>query len=279
MIEVIFLSVLALIWMSFAVVNDLKTRIVPNWLNFSMIAFALGFRFFYSLFTNNFGFFYQGLIGFAIFIFLGNMLYYGRMFAGGDAKLMIAMGAILPFSNNLSANINIFILFFILFLFSGAAYGILSALYLSFTNFRKCKKEFSKQFRKNKVKTFLIILCGVTVLMFGLHNAILFYLGLFIFVLPLFYIYAKSVDEVCLVKNTKTKDLTEGDWLCKDLKFGRKTIKANWDGLNINEIRLIRKHLKEIKIKQGIPFTPVFLISFIILIYFYFNGISLINLF
>jgi len=44
-----------------------------------------------------FGFFYQGLIGLGIFFVLGNALYYGRMFAGGDAKLMIALGAVLPF--------------------------------------------------------------------------------------------------------------------------------------------------------------------------------------
>ena len=99
MFEVIFLFVLALIWIMFATVQDIRKREVANWVSFSLIIFALGFRFFYSLFSDmGFDFFYQGLIGFGIFLILGNLLYYGKMFAGGDAKLMIALGAVLPFS-------------------------------------------------------------------------------------------------------------------------------------------------------------------------------------
>src|SRR3989338_6840080 len=107
MIEIIFLATLALIFILFAVVADFKYRIVPNWLNFSLIIFAFAFRFFYSLFNSDFNFFYQGLIGFGIFFALGNALYYGRMFAGGDAKLMMALGVIIPFSDNLVSNLQI----------------------------------------------------------------------------------------------------------------------------------------------------------------------------
>jgi len=277
MIGVILLVVLALAWISFAVVNDVKKRIVPNWLNFSLIIFALGFRFFYSLFSNNFGFLYQGIIGFAIFFVLGNAFYYGRMFAGGDAKLMIALGTVLPFSGNFFANLNIFTMFFILFLFSGAIYGMFSAFYLLFTHFNICRREFLKRFRKNKNKIYLTMFAGILFILFGFYSTMFFYLGIFVFILPCFYIFAKSVDEACLVRNVKAKDLTEGDWLYKDLKIGKKIIRADWDGLNLEDIKLIRKKFKEIKIKQGIPFTPVFLISFIILIYLYFNGIGVMN--
>ena len=105
MFEVIFLSVFALIWLIFASIQDLRTRMVSNWISFSLIIFVLGFRFFYSLFNENFAFFYQGLIGLGIFFVLGNLLYYGKMFAGGDAKLMIALGAVLPFSENFFKNL------------------------------------------------------------------------------------------------------------------------------------------------------------------------------
>jgi len=44
-------------------------------------------------------------------------------------------------------------------------------------------------------------------------------------------LYAKSVEEVCMIRKIKTKYLTEGDWLYNDLKVGNKTIKASWDGL------------------------------------------------
>src|SRR3990167_9433132 len=124
MLEIIFLFSLAIIWMIFGAVADLKYRIVPNWLNFSLIIFALGARFFYSLFSGDFNFFYQGLMGLGIFFVIGNALYYGRMFSGGDAKLMIALGTILPMSESFFINIGNFAMFFILFLFTGAAYGM-----------------------------------------------------------------------------------------------------------------------------------------------------------
>jgi Flp pilus assembly protein protease CpaA len=53
MFEVIFLIVLAVVWIGAATICDLKSREVPNWINFSLIIFALGFRFFYSLFSQN----------------------------------------------------------------------------------------------------------------------------------------------------------------------------------------------------------------------------------
>jgi len=46
MYEVIFLIVLALVWVIFATIQDIRTREVANWLSFSLIIFALGFRFF-----------------------------------------------------------------------------------------------------------------------------------------------------------------------------------------------------------------------------------------
>ena len=61
MFEVYFLWALAIIWIIFAVVEDLRTREIANWLNYSLVIFALGFRFFYSLFElGDMNFFYQG---------------------------------------------------------------------------------------------------------------------------------------------------------------------------------------------------------------------------
>jgi len=275
MIGVIFLVVLALVWILFSVVADFKHRIVPNWLNFSLIIFALGFRFFHSLFLNDFTFLYQGIIGFGIFFIVGNALYYGRMFAGGDAKLMIALGAILPFSSDLITNLEIFAMFFLLFLFSGAIYGFGWSIFLSVRNFEKQKKEFSVQFRKNRKAFIFSAIFAILFFAAGFYNFLFAYFGLIIFLIPYLYIYAKAVDETSLVKNVKAKNLSEGDWLYHDLKIGEKTIKAKWEGLSKEEIRLIRKKFKEIKIRHGIPFTPSFLIAFLVLIWFYFNGIGL----
>ena len=278
MFEIIVLSIFALIWLVFASVQDLRTRTISNWISFSLIIFVLGFRFFYSLFNENFAFFYQGLIGLGIFFVLGNLLYYGRMFAGGDAKLMIALGTILPFTESLLINIKIFILFFILFLFAGAFYGLAWSIFLSSKNFKIFKKEFSKQLNKNKKIIYPSIFFAIILIILGFYEILFFYFGILAFIFPYLYIYAKAVDEACLVKKIKTSDLEEGDWLYHDLKIQKKLIKANWHGLEKEQIKKIQKKFKEIKIRQGIPFVPVFLISFLILIYIYFQNFELIEI-
>lgn len=274
MLGVIFLFVLALVWIVFATIQDLKRKEIANWLNFSLIIFALGFRFFYSLFSNNgFAFFYQGLIGFGIFFILGNLLYYGKLFAGGDAKLMIALGAILPFSLVLKENLEIFLLFFVLFLLVGSIYSILTTIYLSFMHFEKFKREFSKQFKKNKKWIILALFFSLILIFLGFSDSLLFILAIIVFVFPYFYIYTKSVDESCMVKKIKTSKLEEGDWLYKNLTLGKKKIKARWDGLSKQEIKLIQKKLNYVVIRKGIAFTPVFLISFVILFWLWKLGL------
>lgn len=276
MFQIIFLVVLALVWMTFAIVQDLKKREIANWVNFSLIIFALGFRFFYSLFNGvddgtGFNFFFQGLIGFGIFFILGNLLYYCRMFAGGDAKLLFALGAILPFSSSFLVNLNIFILFFIFFLFSGAAYGLFFSGFLISSHFKKFKKEFTKQFKQNKIIFILSLFLALFFIILGVSDSLMIYLGILIFILPYFYLSAKSIDEICMIKKISPQDLTEGDWLYKNVKVGNKIIKKSWDGLTKKEIKLLIKK-RYVLVRQGVPFSPVFLISFLVLIYFYFKG-------
>src|SRR3989344_3922318 len=40
--------VIALIWLTFATICDIKTREIPDWLNYSLIAIGLGLRFIFS---------------------------------------------------------------------------------------------------------------------------------------------------------------------------------------------------------------------------------------
>ena len=282
MYGIIFLLVLALVWIVFAVVQDLKKREVANWLNFSLIVFALGFRFFYCLFSQNvngFSFFYQGVIGLGIFFVVGNLLYYGKMFAGGDAKLMIALGTILPFSESFFVNVKIFVLFCFIFLFVGAFYSLTISVVLSLRNFKKFRKEFKRQLNKQRKIVYPFMFAGIVLMVLGFVNGLLFGFGVLFFVMPYLYVYTKAVDESCMVKKVKINKLTEGDWLYNDVRVGRKMIKANWDGLSKENIKDIKNKYKEVKIRQGIPFTPVFLFSFLVLILLYFLKIDLWNSF
>jgi len=275
MLEIIFLYSLALIWILFATIQDTRTTEVANWLNFSLIAFALGFRFFYSLFLGNFGFLYQGLIGLAIFYALGNLLYNARMFAGGDAKLFVSLGAVLPVSGNFFPNLENLLLFLLIFFVVGAVYSIATSAWLCARNYRGFRKKFRRQFKEKKKFVNLITLLAIITGISGLLIAsILFYLAILFFALPYLYLYAKAVDEAAMIREVPVGNLMEGDWLYKDVKLRNRTIKATWNGLDKKEILLLRKHKKKVWIRKGVAFTPVFLISFIIFFYLMAAGLG-----
>jgi Flp pilus assembly protein protease CpaA len=278
MYEVIFLWVLALVYIIFAVIQDIKTREIANWISFSLVVFALGFRFFYFLFNEaDFSFFYNGVIGLGIFFAVGNVLYYGKVFAGGDAKLMIALGTILPFSSQILSNFKIFFNFIVIFLFIGFFYVLISSTILCLKNFKVFRKEFSEQLRKNKRPILVMILFSVMLLCLGFLEKLFFILGVLVFFSSYLYLYSKAVDEACMIKKIKSKDLKEGDWLYSDLRIGDKKLKAKWEGVSKKDIREIMKKYKEVKIRQGIAFSPVFLISFIIFVVFSLLNIKLWN--
>jgi len=275
MYEVIFLLVLTGIWILFATIQDLRKREIADWLNFSLIIFALGFRFFYSLFSDgDFAFFYQGLIGVGFFFILGNLFYYSHVFAGGDAKLLIALGAILPLSNSFFTNLWGLLIFLFIFSVVGTIYGLAWSFILLFKNFKKCNKEFHLRFNKKKKWFFFYMLLGLFLMILGFFLDIFFFMGIVIFVLPFFHLYAKVIDDVCMIKKVESRNLVIGDWLYKDLKIKKQMIKVKWEGLGDKDIKLIQKNKSFVLIRQGIAFAPVFLISFCVYILLYFLGYS-----
>lgn len=260
------LVVLFLIWVTFASIEDLKKREVEDWLSYSLILFALGFRFFYSLFYEDFSVFYFGLFGFLIFFVLGNLFYYSKLFAGADAKMMIAIGTILPIEKTFLKNLEIFLVFIFLFLIVGAIYGIVWTVFLSIKNRKRFKKDFLKRFSNSKKVLLITSVVGIFFLLLVKFSNVFLIISFGFFFIPLLYIYSKSVDEVAMVKKVLPEKLTIGDWLVEDIKIGKEKIKAKWDGLTKEEIEKIIKNKKEVLIRYGIPFIPVFFISFILLI-------------
>lgn len=260
-----FLFIFAAIWIFTATIFDLKKSEIPDWLNFSLVFFALGFRFFYSLFSmSNFSFFYQGVLGFLVFFILGNILYYSRMFAGGDAKLFYSLGAILPTFGNFSQNIGSFVVYIFFFVLVGAVYGIVGSAYLSIVNSERFKKGFVTLFRKNKRMVFVYDFIAIVILFLSFLVEPLIYIAILSFIFPYFYFFVKAVDEYCMVKSVSPSKITPGDWLYKDIKVGRKTIHATWNGLEKDEIELLKKRKKKVLLRYGIQYSPVFLISFIL---------------
>jgi len=277
MYEVIFLWILAIVFIIFAVVQDLKTREICNWISFSLVIFALGFRFFYSLFQGDFTFFFNGLIGLGIFFVIGNLLYYSKVFAGGDAKLMIALGTILPYYPDIFSNLQIFLNFILIFLASGFVYILLISTFLCIKHLDAFKKDFVKQFKSKKTLMLILLFAGIVLTLLGFVQIFFSFFGILILLSAYMYLYSKAIDESCMVKRINTNKLREGDWLYSDVKIGKNFIKSTWEGISKDEIRKISKKYKEVRIRQGVPFSPVFIISLIIFILLSVFGVNLWN--
>ena len=265
--ENLFLIALALIWIIGAVIQDLRRREVDNIWNFSLIGIALAYRLAVSVNTN-YWFFINGLIGFLIFIILGNLFYYMRFFAGGDAKLLIALGTILPLSFDWLINLKILGYFILLFLLGGSIYAFIWSLFLIGFNLKNFGKEFVRQvkIKRNIFLISLVFLFSFLVLSYFMGFEFIF-IGLIFLLFPFLVVFAKSVEECCMVKALSPEKITEGDWLYEDIFVKGRKIKANWEGVSKAELSLIRKkYRRKILVKQGIPFTPGFLIGFLALL-------------
>ncbi|MEK6914633.1 MAG: prepilin peptidase [Nanoarchaeota archaeon] len=275
--ENLFLILLAVVWIIGAILQDIKRREVDNIWNFSLIAFALAYRFSLSIFNGNYMFFLNGIVGLIIFLFLGNLFYYGRLFAGGDAKLLIALGSILPLSYEWIINFKIFLVFISGFLFGGSIYVFLWSIVLVFLNFEKFSREYKKQSMSYKnyfIYSFIFVL--ILSFLFYFINKILIFSALVFLLFPFLFIFARAIEEVCMIKKVSVDKLTVGDWLYEDLYVKGKKIEKNWEGLSYEDLKLIqKKYNRKVLVKYGIPFTPSFLIGFFLILYLSSKGIFL----
>ena len=182
---------------------------------------------------------------------------------------------VLPIADGFYRNLEGFFLFMLIFLFVGAFYSMAVSIFLCIKNYSRFKKEFSRQFKINKKKIFLSILISILFILLSYVNYFFIFIAISFFILPYLYLYAKAVDEIAMIKSLDPRKLREGDWLYQNIKVKNMIIKANWDGLTKVEISLLKKGKKMVKIREGIAFTPVFLISFLVFSYFWFSGLRI----
>lgn len=260
-----FLFGLAIIWMIYAVVQDVKTTEVSNWLNYSLLAFVLAYRAIYSAYIGEWSFLGFGLLGFGLFFVLANIFYYTKAVGGGDARLLMALGAIIPFESYSGLLYEGFSFVFIM-LSIGAVYSLGYSLVLLKRNFKGFKKSFSENIRS--FKTFFLII-GVFVLLSLVLGVHLLIFGIVLLLVIFLYSYLYSLERCCMVKLTSPWKLMEGDWLDRSVKVRGKIMKKSVHGLSEKNIRLLRKAKKKVWVKTGIPFVPAIFISFLVMVFFW----------
>jgi len=248
-----------LIGIIIAVFQDFKRREIDNWLNLFLLFSSFFYLILISFTSKNFDIIFIFALTLFIMYFISHALYYGRIFAGGDAKLLYALTAFFVAGSFFSSLANI-VMFLFLLMISGSIYGLAYSFLVYFKNFKKVNKELSKGFENLWIRYSIAL--GVLFFILGYFNFIFSVLSLFLIVFPLLFIFAKSLEKVSFTKSVSGKDLREGDWLAHDVKVGRRTIKYNFEGLTKDDLRIL-KNKKNVLIKEGMPFAFAFLMAFL----------------
>lgn len=258
-----------------ASVQDIKEREIDNVLNFSILIFGLVYGAFRSILSHNYFILLYAVLGFLTFLAIGNLFYYSRMFAGGDAKLLIALGPFIFAGSSLITNFEYTFYFILLFLLVGSVYGIIYSASISLRNFNSFSKYFKKEFFRRRILFIVFFIFFVGFLIAGFYiDKILFFVSMMFFIFPILFSYARAAEKSGMIKEINYKNLREGDWLYKAVKIRSKMIKPSWEGLSKDDISAIKKAKKNVVIREGIPFVPAIFIAYVLFAAYFFGWVD-----
>jgi len=268
----IIIIVVSLIILLVAAYVDIKTLEVPDWLNYAGVAAGFGIHAIYSAQQANWWPMASSAIGFAIGFAIACLMFYTGQWGGGDAKLLMAMGALIGFEmDKFSFGAN----FLINLVFIGGAWGIVWSVMLAVRNREKFWKTF-KAIRHQKSYARLRLVSVISAAIFVVASFIiaeygfgLVFLAAAVYLLCYLVIFIKSVELSSMYKWVTPDKLTEGDWLVNAVKVGKIHIVPAKLGLEKEQLKQIQtlykqKKLDKVFVKYGVPFTPAFLITFVV---------------
>jgi len=262
---------------------DLKTTEVPDMIPYTMGAIGLATYAVQSMLVWSLVPLFSSIIaGTALFVF-GYVMYYFGVWGGADAKLLAAIGFLLPSISELSFGAslpklgimfpfpatyttNVFVV--------GTVYMLLYASVMAFRN-RKIIQAFKKDLRKSS-KVFFATFAALFMAFVAIDWMLYVQLGMapdvslavMNSVLPLaatmslfvIYKFARAVEDVGFKKRIPVKKLRVGDMLMKTRKL---------EGLTQSQVRRIKKSkMKYVWIKDGIRFIPAFPLALLFTIYY-----------
>ncbi|MFH7880647.1 MAG: prepilin peptidase [Candidatus Aenigmatarchaeota archaeon] len=259
MIELISLIILFL-GLVYASYYDLKTTEIPDLFAYIFLALALFLFFFYG-YLNNFNNFLNNFFISLTISLIGFLMYFFGQWGLGDSFLLAASSFYLFFKIPKSFLIYSQLDFFTNVIIVGAFYIPIYML-PKFLRDKKAKNFFILSVKKNFVKNIFLIIITLIVFLsisFLFFNQFLIKPAIFILTFSLFLtlllFYLKSCEKI-LIKKILVKNLKPGDVLLESKR---------WDGIDKECIeRIKRSGKKYVYIKNGVAFSPVFLISLVI---------------
>lgn len=280
-------QILALVGILIGTATDIHHREVPDWVNYTMILAGLGLASAASIHEASSNPLLASGAGLAIGYLVGALMYYTGQWGGGDAKMLMGLGALLGapisfFTGDTSAPLLIY--FLITVVFAGAAYGMTWMTVLFVTQRKTVLPALKKKLREptmlktRKVAITALLLLVITTLVWtniymiaALTIAAISYLTLYA------SLAAKTIEETCFVKDQPVNKLVVGDWVVEAVKHNKKVlVPASNTGLTPQQLEALKKSpIKKVRIKEGIPFVPSFLIAYVAAYYWHYTQAGL----
>lgn len=264
MLEIIFL-VVAFGGSILASISDLKTTEIPDEIPYVMMAVGIVGHLLKSYLVWSYMPFLLSMIFGLGFLGFGFLMYFIGQWGGGDAKILSAIGFLLPQLSEMGKSL--FFPFPLSFFFNvfmiGAIYMIFYAIVLSMIN-RKIWSVFLKDLKANARMIMIFNFSLIIVLFFSeiilaryfelfpLIDMILFGVTIVLASIGLFLLwkFVKVVENVGFKKKIPVSKLRVGD-VPLDYKI--------WEGITEKELKKIKKSGKKyIWIKEGVRFAPAF---------------------
>jgi len=272
----IFLITIAILGLIIATISDIKTREIPDWLNYSLIITAIAARLIYSILSQDFQPLAYIALAFTVVFIFSNILYYTKQWGGGDAKMLIALSVIFAVKPSYISESSFPFLIILItnILFIGAVYGLVYGIVLGIKHKEKFKKEIIsliKQKRTIILAKLSLILSIIWIIFVAISKIqlIKFFFAILALASPLYYLLwlsAKAIEKATMYKRISIEKARIGDWLVENIIIEKELIlKSKPEGLSKGDIQTLKKNkIKSILIKEGIPFIPPFLIATIL---------------
>ena len=188
--------VICIVLLAIAAFTDLKSLEVPDWLTHGGIVLGLLIATILSFVNWSIWPLVSSLAGLAITFAIACLMFYTGQWGGGDAKLLMALGALVgfeynPFSFGVSFLVNL--------IFLGGIWGLIWSLALAIKSFKKTGIEF-KRIRQEKHYKHLRIASGITATAFIILSFFwtdawfpLIALAVLIYFLSILFIFTQTV--------------------------------------------------------------------------------------
>ncbi|MGC8940667.1 MAG: A24 family peptidase [Candidatus Nanoarchaeia archaeon] len=248
----------AIILTAIATISDLKTKLIPDWSSYALLAIGLLGNAAVSINQTSPWPFVKALLGAAIFFGAGYFLYRIGAWGGGDVKLVSGLGAVLGPAEPIAIWPALFS-FWLNALIFGAIFGIAGMVLLLWRN----RKAIVSKIQKNKKIKIILAFGTFSLIILSIFSMLISQILFILFVAFLIFsvFMFKIFEEECFFKKLKPSQLVEGDWIVDEIVLDNFVYKPKKIGVEAQDIRALIElekagKLKEVKVKDGIPYVP-----------------------